>query len=107
MQAQLFLLQLKTAWQKPDRINLAQRDKNLRSMLELDISFENLRDICLSLKPDDCAGGPFPHDRGFEGEVWIFKPVHRGTKVYLKFWHTTKNETDYVQIISCHEEGIV
>lgn len=107
MQVQLFLLRLKSAWQTAERINVAQRDKNLRSMLELGLSYENLRDICLSLKPDDCAGGPFPHDRGFDGEVWVFKPMHRGRKLYLKFWLSTVSDADYVQIISCHEEGMV
>jgi len=67
----------------------------------------DVKEMCLTLKPADRYAGPLAHDRGFPGEVWIFTPLFRGTKMYLKFWLQSHHGEDHIEIISCHEEGMI
>jgi hypothetical protein len=107
LQVQLFLIRLKQIWKTPERITIAPREKNLQSMASLNIAMTDVQEMCLMLKPTDRYLGPVAHDRGFSGEVWLFTPVFRGTKMYLKFWLQSHGGEDHIQIISCHAEGMV
>jgi len=107
LQVQLFLIRLKQIWKTPERITFAQREKNLQSMASLNIAMTDVKEMCLKLEPADRIAGPVAHDRGHTGEVWVFTPMFRGAKMYLKFWLQSHGGQDHMQIISCHEEGMV
>lgn len=107
IQVQLFLLRLKKMWNTPERITLVPRQKNLQSMSTLGLTMSDVKNVCLGLQPGDRFTGPVPHDRGFDGEVWIFTPLYKEKKMYLKVFLTSEHNQDYLQIISFHEEGMV
>ena len=71
------------------------------------ITMTDVEEMCLGLKPTDRLAGPVAHDRGHAGEVWVFTPMFRGVKMYLKFWLQSHGGEDHMQIISCHGEGMV
>ena len=106
IQVQLFLIRLKKIWNNTGRITLAQRRKNLESMSTLDFTMADVKDVCMALQPSDIRIGPVPHDHGFDGEVWVFTPMYKDKKMYLKIWLKTENNLDYMEIISFHEEGM-
>lgn len=106
MQVQLFLLRLKRLWATPERITLSQRKKNLQSMMDLGISYDDLRQMCMSLRPEDRRAGPVPHDGGLDGDVWVFTPTYRDAHMYLKFRLLSRSNQDYIEVISCHKEGM-
>lgn len=107
LQFQLFLVRLKRVWQDAERVMIAPREKNTRSMSDMELTAHDVRDMCLSLRPKDLVAGPVPHDAKSEGDVWVFHPVHKGTKMYLKLWLRTLDEEDYLEVISCHREGML
>jgi hypothetical protein len=102
---QVFLLRLKKVWQRPDRVTLVRREKNITSMSELELSMADIRRMCLQLVPADRAAGPSPDDKGRPGQVCVFHPVYRGTKMYLKVSLNVVDGTDFLTVISCHREG--
>lgn len=104
---QVFLLRLKKLWRHPDRVFLAQREKNLQSMSELELSMKDIERMCLRLVPADLVTGPSPDDKGRGGDVGVFHPIYNGTKMYLKLSLTAVDGVDYLRIISCHREGMV
>lgn len=107
LQVQLLLLRLKKMWNTPERITLAPRQKNLQSMSTLGLSMSDVKNVCFGLQPGDRIAGPLLHDKGSDGEVWIFTPMYNGIKMYLKVFLTSEYNQDYLQIISFHEEGLV
>lgn len=107
MPVQVFLLRLKKLWQHPDRVVLVQREKNLQSMSELELSMKDIERMCLQLVPADWVAGPSPDDKGRGTDVWVFHPIYNGKKMYLKLSLTAVEGVDYLRIISCHREGMV
>ena len=104
---QVFLLRLKKVWRHPDRVVVAQRVKNLQSMSELELSMKDIERMCLQLVPADWVVGPSPDDKGRGTDVWVFHPMYKGTKMYLKLSLTPVEGVDYLRVISCHREGMV
>jgi hypothetical protein len=87
---------------------MIQRQKNLQSLLELEFDFKtDVRDMCLGLTAADLEKGPVPDDKGRPGEVWVFKPEYRGTRMYLKFLLQSSGSVDHITIVSCHREGMI
>jgi hypothetical protein len=76
-------------------------------MSALDLSMSDVKNVCFGLQPNDRIVGPVSHDKGFDGEVWIFTPMYNNKKMYLKVFLTSENNQDYLQIISFHEEGML
>lgn len=107
MPVQVILLRVKKVWRHPERVVLAQRQKNLQSMSELELSMTDVERMCLQLVPKDWVAGPSPDDKGRAGDVWVFHPVYRGIRMYLKFSLTVVEDVDHLRIISCHREGMV
>lgn len=86
---------------------LVQREKNIQSMLDLGITLDDVKTMCMALVPQDWQVGPVPDDGGKPGDVWVFHPTYKGIKMYLKVRLVTQEGTDYLTIISCHQEGLV
>lgn len=107
LQVQLFLIRLKQIWKTPERITLAPREKNLQSMAALEITMTDVKTMCLNLRPADRLVGPVEHDKGHPGDVWVFTPTFRDTKMYLKLWLRSDHGEDWIEIISCHKEGLL
>jgi hypothetical protein len=103
---QLFLLRLRKVWDRPDRIFLAPRPKNLASMARLGFVMADIRVMCIELRPEERIAGPCVDDKSRPGDIWVFHHTYKGQLMYLKFSLDMVDSQDVLTIISCHEEGL-
>ena len=101
-----FLLEVKTTLQKTDRKNptwtlSTVREKNLATLSELEMKVQAVRDVILSLTPENYCAGPLK-DRTFKGELWEFGTVVKGSEVYIKIKLTTDKHGSSVRVLSFH-----
>lgn len=82
---------------------LANRSKNREFMLKYSLLINDIKNIILNLEIDDYYKGPEKDEAGYEGEIWIFTPMFREIKLYIKI---RLSNNKLVVCISMHEYGI-
>lgn len=64
---------------------IVDRDKNSsKTLLQLGINGDNVRDCLLELEPTDYFQGPTPNQLDGNPDVWIFGHACRGHEMYIK-----------------------
>lgn len=84
------------------KINL-YKDKNLIFLMENNLGLEEIKQIILDLRKEECYKGPEEDKDKYPGYVLVFKPYFEGRKIYLKIRY--ENESRAV-CISIHEDEI-
>lgn len=82
---------------------IAYREKNRNFMLNYGLLIDDIKGIILNLEIDDYYKGPEADEAGYDGEIWIFTPRFRDTKLYIKI---RLENNKLVICISIHEYGI-
>ena len=84
------------------RFTLIPRQKNLRTLARLGITWMDARDEIRSLQASDYVSGPSPdNDRPGSDYLWVFKKQVLGQIIYIKFKVEYQNDND-VKAISFH-----
>lgn len=60
------------------------RPKNLQTLLTLDITQANRREILKSLNPSDFSEGPISERLHAGSDMWVFGKVVKGKEMYIK-----------------------
>jgi len=60
------------------------RQKNRQSLVDLDMTPDQRREVLLGLEPEDYVAGPQPDDTDATKEVWIFGKHVEGAEIYIK-----------------------
>lgn len=76
------------------------RNKNLQTLLDLDISPSSRTEIIKELKVEDYSEGPLAENMNGWQDMWIFGKQIKGTEVYIKV--TMGNENNKSICISFH-----
>jgi hypothetical protein len=76
-----FLKQFKELAQ--NRLYVSPREVNTQALIELGLTFEDRRNLILSLSVEDYSCGPV-QDLVQAGDVWVFGKVANGVEVYIK-----------------------
>jgi hypothetical protein len=74
-------------------------------MARLGFVMEDIRAMCIELRPEERIAGPCADDKGRPGDIWVFHHQYKGQFMYLKFSLYTVDAQDALTIVSCHEEG--
>lgn len=74
--------------------------KNRRTIYELGIIDADTVSIAKQVLYNDYDEGPLEDERGYEGDVWVFKKRHLNRILYIKF-NLSRHE-----IISFHWDGM-
>ncbi|MCD8304409.1 MAG: toxin [Prevotellaceae bacterium] len=61
-----------------------ERGKNMRTLLELEITPRYREDVVMSLSPDDYIEGPIEDTLHKMGEMWVFGKDVKGRDIYIK-----------------------
>ncbi len=77
-----------------------ERCKNRRTIYELGISDTDAVSIAKQVLYNDYYEGPLDDERGYPGDVWVFKKHHLNRILYIKF-NLSRRE-----IISFHWDGM-
>jgi hypothetical protein len=77
------------------------RQKNINTLLRLEISRAKRREIIESLKPADYSEGPLPDTLNSGSPLWVFGKTVKHTLIYIKITIGTTNNP--VICISFHE----
>ncbi len=93
-----FLLRIKFAV-ATGRWLLAERDKNLFALSELDLVVNDVPGILQAPTVWDYVGGPLADDKGQPKEWWVFGPAHSGKDLYVKI---SLNGAGYCEVLSMH-----
>ena len=79
----------------------ADREKNLKSMAQLELLLSDAAQILKSLKPEDYVTGPLADERGRSFTWWVFGPFHHtGKQLYVKIGF---NDRNILHCLSLHE----
>ena len=78
----------------------SDRDKNKRTLLELDFDVSKLRKILENLEIEDYVEGPVSDTLYRISPMWIFGKEIKGQEIYIKI--SMGNENDKVLCISFH-----
>ena len=86
-----------------DKFVIVRTKKNVEFMREYCLNNNDIKDIIRELSVDDCFAGP-EKDRDPQYEGWIFKfsPLFKGTKLYIKI---RVESTEKSVCLSVHEFG--
>lgn len=95
-QVELFLAQFKNFAKKKGIIFYRDKPKNVQTVNELGISFEDCEEHLLELTPEDYVEGPTNSDAVFGADRWVFQKEIEGEKIYIRLKVDTDNE-----IVTC------
>jgi hypothetical protein len=76
-----FLKQFKVLAQR--RLYVSPREVNIQSLIDMGLTFEDRRNLILSLSVEDYSCGP-DQDLVQVGDIWVFGKVVNGVEVYIK-----------------------
>ena len=101
-----FLIEVKTTLQKTNPKNPSWtlstiREKNLATLSELEMTNESVKNVILSLTPDNYCAGPLK-DCKLPGELWEFGTKIRGLEIYIKIKLMNDKYGSSVRILSFH-----
>jgi hypothetical protein len=65
---------------RADRTN----PKNIETLLALDLTRVQVRDILKLLRPEDYSQGPLPDELYHQSPMWVFGKIVKGRKIYIK-----------------------
>lgn len=86
----------------PSRFVLVSREKNQRTMLDLELSYRDVGHQLLGLSVEDYCQGPCP-DTAVNGLVWIFGKKVKGREIYIKLKMTGDHRAEVVRLLSFHD----
>ena len=74
--------------------NIRHRQKNIQSLIDLEISANERTEILLGLIPADYVTGPKPDDTDSDQDIWVFGKNVEEKEVYIKLQLTqdTRNK---------------
>lgn len=99
-----FLLTMKNALQRHNNSNWTFstiRNKNMDTLADLGKQVQDVREVLLSLTPDDYCQGPF-EDRGIEGQLWEFGKTVDSKEIYIKIKLSEDKRDRCVRVLSFH-----
>jgi len=82
------------------------RSKNLQTMFQLGLSLKNVYEQLLKLRPVAYHSGPLADKDASEGQIWVFFHPVKNTTIYIKLKFFESHGSDWLKIISFHEQEI-
>jgi len=77
------------------------REQNMNTLAALEMDVDDVREIVLSLTPDNYCSGPLK-DSSIEGNLWVFGKMLKGKEVYIKMKLYGDKRSQLVRILSFH-----
>ncbi len=99
-EVETFLRNFKNCW--PPYCYVVPRDKNDEALFSLGITYEQRKEVILSLKYENYHKGPEPDDSGGLGEIWIFRKRVTETELYIKLKIIENMGMSFGKCISFH-----
>lgn len=87
-----------------DSFYIVRRNKNMKTLLEYNLSINDVKNILLSLEIGNYYSGPNIDDDylNMQGDIWIF--IRKG--FYIKFKIIADRENTALKILSFHKEEL-
>jgi hypothetical protein len=77
------------------------RDKNLQCIAKLELAYEDIKEILMSLTPLDYCEGPIK-DSKIEGLLWVFGKNLKGNEIYIKLKLHGDDKNQMLRVLSFH-----
>ena len=78
------------------------RMENINCMSKLGLTFEDVRNVILSLSVEDYCEGPLQDVEKIPGDLWVFGKSIANTEIYIKLKLASFGRLRVVRIISFH-----